>query len=329
MRADRLLAMLLYLKRKKKITARELAIELEVSERTIYRDIIALSSAGFPVYTEKGPGGGIGILDGHQADLVDLNRDELNTLALLSVPQPFETLGLAPSLKSALLKLNVFQEDRTEASMQGVYFDPSGWSTRYDPKTNLQTLLAAFHQQKKVWIRYRYIREMVNESFVDILGLVAKEFGWYVVWHSGDKISVHEISAIIDLHLTAEASQIPTDFVLQDFWQAWCQKQIRQRSSFRVRLRVAKSAILIFNQIFGSLSNLESASFYADQTPAWLETEINFRSLENARYQLLGLGAAVEVLEPEILRTCLADFAEQICLVYERSTLAAKQLQRM
>jgi predicted DNA-binding transcriptional regulator YafY len=319
MRADRLLAILLHLKRKKKITARELASELEVSQRTIYRDIIAMNVAGIPVYTEKGPGGGIGILDDFQTDLVDLNPDELRALALISVPQPFEALGLAASLKSALFKLNVFQEDKTDLSLKGVYFDPNSWQTPGDPQTHLQTLLTAYNQEKKVWVRYRYIRDRVNESCVDVLGLVAKQFVWYVVWRIGEKISVHEIGSIIDLKLVDEASQNPKDFKLLDFWHAWCQKQSVERSSYGVRLRVAKNAILLFNQVFGSSSMLDSESYYEIQTPDWVETKITFPSLEHARYQLLGLGAAIEVLEPEILRTCLADFAEQICLIYRRA----------
>ncbi|MBI9052123.1 MAG: WYL domain-containing protein [Anaerolineaceae bacterium] len=316
MRADRLISILICLKRRKKVTARELASLLEVCERTIYRDIVAMSTAGIPIYTEKGPGGGIAMVDTFQADLVNMTEEEIQALGMLSIPQEFERLGLAEHLRSALQKLNVMQGTVSKASRKAIYFDPSGWKNTGAGQSILQNMLDAVQQGRKCWVRYRYIREMVNESVVNILGLVTKEYNWYVVWQMAGKISVRDFSSIIDVRVLEEPAERVENFDLQDFWQAWCQKSLQERGQYEVRLKVAKHALLLFNQIFSEQSLLHSEDFYNESLPDWLETELHFSSMDEARYRLLGLGAAVEVLAPKVLQRTIVDYAEQVCHIY-------------
>ncbi len=106
MRADRLLAMLILLQTRGRMTARELSEELEVSERTVYRDMLALGMAGMPVYTERGPGGGCTLLESYRTDLNGLTENEVRALFMLSIPAPLVDLGLSLELKAALLKLS-------------------------------------------------------------------------------------------------------------------------------------------------------------------------------------------------------------------------------
>ena len=105
MRADRLLSMLMLLQTRGRMTAHELAEELQVSERTIYRDIDALSASGVPIYAERGPGGGCALLDSYRTNLTGLTPDEVRALFMFSIPAPLDKLGVSQELKTALLKL--------------------------------------------------------------------------------------------------------------------------------------------------------------------------------------------------------------------------------
>jgi predicted DNA-binding transcriptional regulator YafY len=116
MRADRLLSMLMLLQARGRMTAQELARELEVSERTIYRDINALSASGVPVYAEPGPGGGCALLDSYRTDLTGLTADEARALFMLSIPAPLDQLGVTSELKAALLKLSAAMMKNASAS---------------------------------------------------------------------------------------------------------------------------------------------------------------------------------------------------------------------
>jgi predicted DNA-binding transcriptional regulator YafY len=106
MRADRLLSILMLLQAHGRMTARALSLELEVSERTIYRDIDALSGAGVPVYAERGPGGGVSLLDSYRTNLTGLTQDEVRALFMLSIPTPLVELGISQELKAAMRKLS-------------------------------------------------------------------------------------------------------------------------------------------------------------------------------------------------------------------------------
>jgi predicted DNA-binding transcriptional regulator YafY len=316
MRADRLISILLTLQRKKKVTAAELASQLEVSERTIYRDVVAMNTAGIPIYTEKGPGGGIMIVDDYRADLVNLREDEIEALSLLSIPDEFERLGLAESLRSAMKKLNVIQGSISSAQSKVLYFDPSGWRSSASGQSHLQRIMEALDHKKQVRVRYRFIREMINESVVDLLGVVSKELSWYVVWKMGEKISVRQLSDIVDILVLESDAEILSDFDLHGFWDAWCEANRIDRARFVVDLKVNKNALLLFNQVFSGLSNLDGEDFYREEVPDWLETTLNFATLEEARYRLLGLGTAIEVLKPDVLRRSMQDYAEQILFLY-------------
>ena len=106
MRADRLLSILMILQTRGKVTALALGEELEVSERTIYRDVEALSGAGVPLYAERGPGGGIALLEDYRTNLTGLNGDEVRALFMLSIPSPLMQLGVGQELRAAMLKLS-------------------------------------------------------------------------------------------------------------------------------------------------------------------------------------------------------------------------------
>ncbi|HZR50500.1 MAG TPA: HTH domain-containing protein [Streptosporangiaceae bacterium] len=159
MRSGRLLEMLLLLQARGQVTASELAERLEVSTRTVYRDAEALSSAGVPVYTERGRTGGIRLLAGYRTDVTGLTRDEARALFVLTTGGAQADLGLGTQLRSAILKVMravpaPFQPAAAEAS-QRILVDPAGWMRRPDPVAQLGVLQAAVFTGRRLRLRYR------------------------------------------------------------------------------------------------------------------------------------------------------------------------------
>ena len=185
MRADRLLSLVMLLQTHGNLTAQALGEELEVSERTIYRDVEALSFAGIPVYAERGPGGGIALLDSYRTSLTGLNRDEVRALFMLSIPAPLDELGVTADLKAALLKLSAalpaVGRDEQIMARQRIHLDSVAWSQPEQPVPHLQIIHQAVWQDFKLQLRYDlgYFGEI--ELLVDPLGLVAKTTVWYLV----------------------------------------------------------------------------------------------------------------------------------------------------
>ena len=146
MRADRLLSILIMLQSRGKLTAQVLAKELEVSERTIYRDMDALSAAGVPVYCERGPGGGCALLESYRTNLTGLNRAEVRALFMLSIPAPLQQLGVDQDLRAALLKLSAavpeFLQPEGSRARARVHLDSSAWFQSDQPTPHLGTIRA-------------------------------------------------------------------------------------------------------------------------------------------------------------------------------------------
>ncbi len=175
MRADRLLSMLLLLQTHRRMTAQELAARLEVSERTIYRDMDALGAAGVPVYTERGPGGGCMLIDGFRTNLTGMTESEVRTLLLAGAPSLASDLGLAESLEVALLKLLAALPPRfrshIERARQRIHIDASGWSRYEEPVPHLGTIQEAVLLDKRLQLTYQKANGEVSQRVIDPLGL--------------------------------------------------------------------------------------------------------------------------------------------------------------
>jgi biotin operon repressor len=152
MRADRLLSLLMLLQTRGQMSARDLADELEVSERTIYRDIIALSTSGVPVYASRGPGGGVRLIEEYRTTLTGLTTDETRALFMMSIPAPLTQLGVGEQFKGALLKLSASLPDtrRVDESRtrQRIHLDSSWWFQSGQAVPCLQTIQQALFQDR-------------------------------------------------------------------------------------------------------------------------------------------------------------------------------------
>lgn len=316
MRADRLLSLLILLQTRGKLSARYLAEALEVTERTIYRDLAALSTAGVPVYTERGPGGGISLLESYRTNLTGLTGAEVQALFMLSVPTPLTQLGVNHELRSAMLKLAAAlpaaRRGEEERVRQRFLLDPQGWDTLAQPAPFLELARQAVWQERKLFLRYEYRQDVSSEQVVCPYGLVAKANDWYIVYQQADYLRAMRLDLLKEVRLLAEGFTRSPQFDLEQFWRDWSSRLNQHEGGIQVRLRADPRLLPELTRQFGrGLTVLAQAD--AD---GWLLLELRMKWIEEARQRLLGYGGALEVLQPLALRRAMRDFAQQALLRY-------------
>jgi predicted DNA-binding transcriptional regulator YafY len=325
MRADRLLALLMLLQARGRMTAGQLAEALEVSARTVYRDLDALSAAGVPVYAERGPGGGCALLDGYRTSLTGLTGDEVRALFMLSVPAALEDLGLSGELRAAMRKLAAAlppaQRGDDERVAARIHLDWSGWGRRGDPApqpSHLEAMQAAVWEDRCLAITYRaqvgpHVVEF--EAAVEPYGLVAQAGVWHLVARTDGVMQVYRASQVTGVKPTAQRFSRRAGFVLAAFWQAWRAGQEEQRPVFIVTVRVAPALAPYLPFYFGDAIRAALAAAPRD-AEGWATLPLAFERFEEARERILGFGAAVEVIAPLAVRLSIIDFAQQIVAYY-------------
>lgn len=315
MRADRLLSLLMLLQSRGRLTAAALARELEVSERTIYRDIDALSAAGVPIYGERGPDGGYALLDSYRTDLTGLTAGETRALFLLSIPSALADLGLDEEMAQALRKLAAAlpgaRRGEEARVRQRFYLDPQDWRGAQRNPSHLATLQQAVWEDRRVDIAYHLPSGPLVKQRIAALGLVAKAGDWRVVTVVDGRVLAYAVSELTEVRLTDEHFARPTDFDLRAAWEAW-------RAGYTTRPRYAMTL-----RVDGWLaSQLARYGIEADAENGAVEEDgcvtvvASGESFEDARARVLALGGAVEVVAPEPLRRSVADYAEQITRRY-------------
>jgi predicted DNA-binding transcriptional regulator YafY len=325
MRADRVISLLMLLQTRGRMTAQKLARELEVSVRTIYRDIDALSAAGVPVYAERGPGGGCALIDSYRTTLTGLTKDEVRALFMLSIPAPLDELGVSRELRAALLKLAAalpatHRQDEAR-TRQRIYLDWAEWSHRKEPVPYLQAIRQAVWQDRRLCLTYRlqFGLPVERQVVVDPYGLVAKAGTWYLICAKDGHTHVHPVSRLLDARVLDESFERSPDFDLATFWKAWCIQSQEIRPHYPATVRVAPGLVPILPYYFGDRIRATIEQAGAPDTDGWIRLTLPFETLEEARTRILGFGRAVEVLEPLALRKSVVDFATQITSFYAQS----------
>ena len=219
MRAARVLDMLLMLQRRGRRTALELAETLEVSERTILRDVEALSEAGVPIFTVQGAGGGIELIDGFQTHLTGLTTDEARCLLLVGQPHVAHRLGLGAPTRTARNKLLAAVPAALAEEADGLsswfLHDPDPWAGNYVPHGELRRLARSVQRRRRVELT------IAHEPTITVrpLGLVLKAGSWHLVVASNDTIEVICIDELRATRLTNQVFTPPVGFDLTEFWQ--------------------------------------------------------------------------------------------------------------
>lgn len=320
MRAARLLSLLMLLQARGRMTARALARELEVSERTIYRDLDALSAAGVPVYADRGPGGGCALLPDYRTQLTGLTDDELRALFMVSIPAPLIELGLSHELRAAIHKLAAALPGARRAEEQHVrqriYLDWSPWFHAVEPVPHLGVVQQAVWQSRRLELTYRLLFDTQATWTVEPLGLVGKAGLWYLVAARDGKPLVYQLARVVEVRGCDQTFERPPDFDLEDFWHSWSIAHEASRAVFPVRLRVAPDLIALLPHYFGTQVQAAIAAAGQPDAHGWRTITLSFESFEAARTRILGFGYAVEVLWPMALRLSVHDFAQQIVAGY-------------
>lgn len=320
MRADRLLSLLMLLQTRGRMTAEALARELEVSERTIYRDIEALSMAGVPVYAERGPGGGVALMEHYRTQLTGMNEREVQALFMLSLPSPLADLGIRDDLRAALLKLTAAMPDRdrqhARQMQQRVHVDAAGWFRTDQPAPHLHTIYHAVLDDRRLWLTYRLPFETEVTRLVAPYGLVAKVGVWHVVVQRSDHIKVIRVTDVLSAHPDDAHFTRPPDFDLAAFWAQWCAETEQSRTAYWATVRAAPELLPLLRYHYGDYLDHLLARGGDPDADGWRALDLPFESFEAARERLLGYGRAAEVLAPEALRRSLIDFAQQIVDFY-------------
>ena len=317
MRADRLFSIVLLLQSYRQLTARDLARRLEVSQRTIHRDMEALSGAGIPVIAERGTGGGWSLLGEYRTNLTGLSEAEVQSLFVTQPSRLLADLNLEKAAEGALLKLLAAlpapYRRGAEYARQRIHVDVTGWGRPEETVPLLHTLQDAVWQERKVRMSYGRGECGVSERVVDPLGLVAKGSVWYLVAGVEGEARSYRASRIESAELLDEPAARPPDFDLAAFWEESSERFRANLPRYRVRARVRREVVQRL-RFAGRFARVEEVGEPA--ADGWAEVILRFDVEQMACEYALGVGTQLEVLEPEALREKVAQAAAAVVAFY-------------
>lgn len=304
MRADRLLSIVLLLQAHHQMTSRDLAARLEVSERTIHRDMEALSGAGIPIVAVRGLGGGWSLLGEYRTTLTGLTEAEIQSLFVTKPTKLLADLHLQKAADGAQLKLlaslpSAFRQG-AERARQRIHIDVSGWSNREEAVPFLPILQEALWLERKLLIEYERGENCETvERLLSPLGLVAKGSVWYLVASIDESVRSYRVSRIAHAEILNEPAPIPSDFNLANYWE-------RSSTTFKPSVPNylatfwVSPAVLLRLRFAGRFARVNET----DETDArgWKKVHVGFDVEEMACEYAVSFGPNLEVIEPPSLR---------------------------
>jgi predicted DNA-binding transcriptional regulator YafY len=316
MRADRLLSILLLLQVRSRVTARELARRLEVSERTIHRDMEALGAAGVPVVAERGAGGGWGLLDTYRTRAPGLTDAEIQALFLMQPARLLADLGLRGAGEAGAIKLlaalPAVQRQGAEYVRERIHVDGAGWRASDEAAPHLATLQDAIWQQRIVRLRYEREGGAV-ERRVAPLGLVAKGRVWYLVGAIDGDLRTYRVSRVEAAEITEEPFTRPPAFDLAAYWTAAAAQFVANLPRYPTTLSMPSGLVAPFRA---------AARFARVGAPGppdaagWVVVPVEFEREIDACETVLSFGPEVRVLDPPALRARVIRQAELLLAAY-------------
>lgn len=303
MRADRLLSILLLLQVHRRLTAGTLAERLGVSERTVYRDMDALSASGVPVYAERGTNGGWQLTDEYQTRLTGLTQEEIQATFLAQPTRLLADLGLRQAAEVAALKLQAAlpstQRDRATQAQQTILLDMSGWRQSVEEVPMLPQLHAAIWRGRRIAFAYARSDGAAVERIADPLGLVAKGRLWYLIAAVDGEPRTYRVGRIREATILDEPATRPEGFDLATFWEEASSNFVERLPRYPVVARVTPAMLA---RLEHHERNRQVRPLGPPDAEGWITVSLQMETLDSASEYLLGLGPALEVLEPAILR---------------------------
>ncbi|MFB4310346.1 helix-turn-helix transcriptional regulator [Actinomadura sp. GTD37] len=316
MRASRLLSLLLLLQTRERMTARELAAELEVSVRTVYRDVESLSTAGVPVYADRGPAGGYRLLGGYRTRLTGLTEAEAASLPLSGIPGPATQLGLGDVLAAELKLLAALPpalRGRATSIRERFHLDAPGWFRTPDDVPHLHAIADAVWNQHRIDVRYRRWRHPQHVTrTLDPLGVVLKAGSWYLIARTPHQPGeprpeprTYRVSRVLTVHTRTEHFERPAGFDLAAHWTAYTQRFEADSYPEHATVRLspdglARAPVLLPPAM--ARAALDGATATTPGPDGWTQVTLPIESVRHAHVEFLKLGADAEVLDPPELR---------------------------
>jgi predicted DNA-binding transcriptional regulator YafY len=320
-RADRLLSIVLLLQSRGRLTANQLAAELEVSVRTIYRDVLALGNAGIPVYADAA---GYQLVAGYRTQLTGLTADEARGLVLAGLPAAAADLGLAEAVAAAQLKLAAALPDglreRAARMRQRFHFDAPGWYQDGDRGHYLAAVADAVWRQQVIEVRYENWTSVVRRR-LEPYGLVLKAGRWYLVARGDHSVHTFRVSSILDLTVQEETFTWPEGFDLAGYWGEHIVEFRARLQQGEALVRLSPAAVDRLAHLLGSAA-AGAAATGQRQADGWTVATLPIETDEHAERAFLRFGADVEVLAPASLRARLAATAARLAALYSEGPAA-------
>ena len=316
MKASRLLSILMLLQANGRMTAGALARALEVSERTVLRDIDQLSAAGVPLWGERGHQGGFQLQPGWTTRLTGMTGDEANALLLAGLPGPATALGLGEAAASARLKLvaSVPTPWRDSAAVVAdrLHIDPLDWYREPDNPAFLREAAQAVWRGRRLRVAYASWRG-TSERELEPLGLVLKAGAWYLAAREAGQAEVRtwRLASVRGLTVLGTGFRRPRGFDLARHWQA-------SLAQFEAARRPLRACVLASPRALVWLANARhpgvpmEAPPHVRVPPGWRCLAVPLESVEHGARQILGYGAEVEAIEPAALRAEVGRLAKAV-----------------
>lgn len=322
MKSDRLVSILLMLQSAQRRTARELAGVLEVSERTIYRDVDALSAAGVPVYTERGSEGGIVLAEGYRKALTNFGEDEVRAL-FVSGSAILRDLGLGAGLDRALDKLrgafSDVQRGAAEKARGRIHIDQRRWNQSDAPVEKLSLLRRAVWDDRRIDLIYDDRNRERTTRTVDPFGLVSKAGVWYLVAQTSAGFRSFRVDRVVEIVERDDRFVRPADFDLDEHWRSISAEFMRNTPTYIVTVRVEPSAHDIIDSGYWPIELVDDAD------PNLLR--IRFSNERLALYSIISWGPGVVVVEPSNLRGAIVTHAAELVERYKTEPLEQNALE--
>ncbi|MEA2605953.1 MAG: hypothetical protein QOI00_710 [Chloroflexota bacterium] len=319
MRASRLVSLLLLLQARGGQTAAELARELEVSVRTIHRDVDALSESGVPIYADRGPHGGIRLVDGYRTRLTGMTADEAEALFLSGLPGPAAELGLGTVVAAARLKvlaaLPIELRARASRLVERFHLDAAAWYHADEPVPLLGPLSEAVWESQRIQIAYDRGDKTVDRV-LEPLGLVLKAGVWYLIAGADGQPRTYRVSRVAKVMSLDERFERPDEFDLAAFWTESSSAYERDTPNVEVLLRLARERLPRLHSVVGDRPYETLERLEEPDPDGWLHVRLKLDWPNEVVSQILSVGSECELLEPVELRGQIAAQARRVVSHY-------------
>ncbi len=315
MRASRLVSLLLLLQTRGQLTAAELARELEVSIRTVHRDVQALAESGVPIYAERGLHGGIRLVDGYRTRLTGLTADEAEALFLSGLPGPAAELGLGTVVAAARLKVLAALpgelRGRATRLVERFHLDAAGWFQAGESVPALAQLADAVWNGQRVDIEYDRGESVVSRR-LDPLGLVLKAGVWYLVALADGEARTYRVSRVRGTTPIDERFERPAGFDLGSFWAESSAAYEREAPRIEVVVRADPDRLDHLRNAVGSQAVAAAERLSGPDAGGWLRLRLLLDWPDEVPARLLAAGSSIEVLDPPEIRDRLVRIARRV-----------------